>query len=241
MAIIDTGFEQTYKKNDDPVTTGDLTVNTILQEELTNKYPEIGWLSEETKDNDKRLKKERVWIVDPIDGTKEFVMQIPEFSISVALVENGFPLLGVVHNPLRKETYSAIRGKGAFLNGKPIYVKSILSPRPKILASRSEIKRGEWEIFKTDSEVIPAGSIAYKLALVAAGEVDATFSLGPKNEWDIAAGCLIIEEAGGKASDKNGQGFVFNQKDTLVDSIVGTSAVATEQIFKLIKEAMNNV
>ena len=239
LKIAKEGFDKEFKSNDDPVTTGDFIVNNILQEEFSKYFPEIGWLSEETRDNEDRLPKELVWIVDPIDGTKEFVMGIPEYSISVALVKEGSPILGLILNPLRDEVFTAVKGKGAFLNGKPIHVKKTLDEKPSIVASRSEIKRGEFEPFENLSKVIPTGSIAYKLALVAAGKADGTFSLGPKNEWDIAAGCLIIEEAGGRVSDKYGQGFKFNQKNTLVNSIVGTSKAASEQIFSMIQKVMN--
>ena len=232
--LAEKGFEKSFKKNDDPVTTGDLLVNTILQDELFGNFPEIAILSEETKDNYKRLKKDKVWVIDPIDGTKEFVEQIPEYSISVALVEKGEPKVGLILNPMRNELYTAVKGEGAFLNDEPIHVKSEMSDKLSFLASRSEIKRGEWDIFEDEAEVIPIGSIAYKLALIAAGKADATFSLGPKNEWDIASGCLLIEEAGGIASDTYGQSFIFNQKNTLVNSIVGTSKIASKKVFELI-------
>ncbi|MHA1200858.1 MAG: 3'(2'),5'-bisphosphate nucleotidase CysQ, partial [Candidatus Heimdallarchaeaceae archaeon] len=186
-----------------------------------------------------RLDKDKVWIVDPIDGTREFVESIPEYAISVALVEKGQPVIGVVLNPLKDELYSAIKGEGAYLNGEPIHVNSKLDNKPVIVASRSENKRGEWEDFKQVAEVIPTGSIAYKLALVAAGTADATFSLCPKNEWDIAAGHLLVEEAGGVVSDKYGQCFIYNQKETLVDSIVGISKVASKTVFKMIEKSRN--
>ncbi len=236
LALAKKGFKKTFKKNDDPVTTGDLLVNTILQEELFNNFPDIAILSEETKDDFKRLENDKVWIIDPIDGTKEFVGQIPDYSISVALVENGVSQIGLVHNPMRNELFTAIKGYGAFLNNEQIHVKPEIDSKLTFLASRSEIKRGEWEIFENEANVIPVGSIAYKLAMVAAGRADATFSLGPKNEWDIASGCLLIEEAGGIASDSYGESFIFNQKNTLVNSIVGTSKVASKKVFELINK-----
>jgi len=239
LDIVKNGFEKAFKEHNDPVTTGDLTVNSILQEELTQAFPEIGWLSEETKDNLERLNKEKVWIVDPVDGTKEFVMGLPEYAISVALVENGRPVIGVVLNTLKDEIYSAILGEGAFLNGQRIHVNSKLPDKPVIVASRSEDKRGEWEDFKEVAEVVITGSIAYKLALVASGDADATFSLGPKHEWDIAAGHLIVEEAGGIVSDKYGESFIYNQENTLVNSIVGTSERASEKIFEMIQKSRN--
>lgn len=236
LALVETGFKKTYKKSDDPVTTGDLLVNTILQEELFSNFPEIAILSEETKDNHERLANDKVWIIDPIDGTKEFVEQIPDYSISVALVEKGISKVGLILNPMKNELFTAVKGEGAFLNGEPIHVKTEMDNKLIFLASRSEIKRGEWDIFEDVAEVLPTGSIAYKLALIAAGEADATFSLGPKNEWDIASGCLLIEEAGGIASDTYGQSFIFNQKNTLVNSIVGTSKVASKKVFELINQ-----
>ncbi|MHA1203283.1 MAG: inositol monophosphatase family protein, partial [Candidatus Heimdallarchaeaceae archaeon] len=96
LEIVEQGFYKSFKSNDDPVTTGDYAVNNILQEEFTEHFPEIGWLSEETRDNPDRLTKEFVWIVDPIDGTKEFVSGIPEYAISVALVQRGKPVLGLI-------------------------------------------------------------------------------------------------------------------------------------------------
>ena len=127
-----------------------------------------------------------------------------------------------------------LKGQGAWLNGEPITVTPDLKGQPSILASRSEIKRGEFENFKPLSDVIPTGSIAYKLALVAAGRADSTFSLGPKNEWDIAAGVLLVQEAGGFVSDKFGRPFIFNQADTLVDSVVASSTSSKDFIFDLI-------
>lgn len=239
LVIVENGFEKSFKVGDDPVTTGDLTVNTILQDRLFEAFPEIGWLSEETRDSPERLTKDFVWIVDPIDGTREFVESIPEYAISVALVKYGEPVIGLILNPLKDELYTAIKGMGAYLNGEPIKVAEQLDEQPILLASRSETKRGEWEQFTESAKVIPTGSIAYKLAVVAAGKADGTFSLGPKNEWDIAAGHLIVEEAGGKVSDQYGQGFKYNQEKTLVNSIVGTSSVALERIFSLIKNSRN--
>jgi myo-inositol-1(or 4)-monophosphatase len=237
--IIQDGFTTEHKDNYDPVTIADFEVDSLLKETLLSSFPDDGWLSEETRDNPKRLPKKRVWIVDPIDGTKEFVQQIPEYSVSVALVDDGQPVVGMVYNPSRDEIFTAIKGQGAWLNGEPIKVIPELNGQPSILASRSEIKRGEFESFEPLSEVIPTGSIAYKLALVAAGRADSTFSLGPKNEWDIAAGVLLVQEAGGYVSDKFDRSFTFNQANTLVDSIVATSAASKEVIYSLIKSELS--
>ena len=109
---------------------------------------------------------------------------------------------------------TAVRGEGAWLNSKPIRSNHLLGERPVMLASRSETKRGEFKPFYSCAEVRPVGSIAYKLALIAAGRGDATFSLGPKNEWDVAAGCFWVDEGGGRASDKEGEFVLFNRANT---------------------------
>ncbi len=228
------GFDTAYKENRDPVTTADLEADRILKKGLLKYFSQAGWLSEETRDEPMRLGKKQVWIVDPIDGTKEFVSGIPEYSVSVALVENGFPVLATVYNPATEELFSAAKDKGAWLNGEPINARHPMGVRPVLLASRSEIKRDEFKPFEPFAEIRPCGSIAYKLALVAGGFVDATFSLGPKNEWDIAAGVLLVAEAGGEVSDITGKSFLFNQRSTLVDGIVGATKSAIDPVRTLI-------
>lgn len=217
------GFETAHKANQSPVTTADLLANTILKEALLTAFPTDGWLSEETRDHPERLGRSRVWIIDPIDGTKEYVTGLPEYAVSVALVEEGLPVAGAIFNPAVDEFYLAIKGQGAWLNGQPTRCRESQSAKPALLASRSEIKRGEFVPFEPLAEVVPMGSIAYKLAALAGGKADTTFSLGPKNEWDIAAGVLIIQEAGGFCSDQDFQPFQFNQPNTLVNGIVGCS------------------
>jgi myo-inositol-1(or 4)-monophosphatase len=231
------GFETAYKARKDPVTTADLKADTILREGLMKDFPNTGWLSEETRDDFSRLEKRLVWIVDPIDGTKEFVSGIPEYAVSVALVEDGLPILSSVYNPATKELFTAASGQGAWLNDKKISSEHELTAKPLILASRSEIKRGEFEPFEPFAKILPCGSIAYKLALIAAGMADTTFSLGPKNEWDIAAGILLVKEAGGNSINLNGKPFIFNQRKTLVDGIIA----ATKQAFKPVRMLIEQI
>ncbi|WAH36090.1 3'(2'),5'-bisphosphate nucleotidase CysQ [Alicyclobacillus dauci] len=224
------GFETSYKGKDDPLTTADLAANSILHEKLSESFPDYGWLSEESAEDLSRLTCKRVWVVDPIDGTREFIRGLPEFAISVALVEDGLPIVGVVHNPMTGEVFSVVKGHGVALNGKAICVRERKPDRLMVLGSRSEIRRGEFKPFEQDMDVRPLGSIAYKLALVAAGQADATFSLSPKNEWDIAAGVLLVEEAGGWTSDKQRNPFRFNQQNTLVTGVIATSSACRETV-----------
>lgn len=220
-----------------PVTTADHASNDHLQEVLTNEFPEYGWFSEETADSPDRLSKERVWIVDPLDGTKEFIEGVPHFVVSVALVEDHIPLIGVLHNPVTGETFSAARGESAQLNGKPIQCAAKDDPGDMvILNSRSETRRGLWEPFAdTFGELRAIGSVAYKLGLTAAGKADIFASLRPKNEWDICAGHCIIEAAGGKLVDLRGKPVTYNNKNTLISpGLVAGEPEAVDKIFTVL-------
>ena len=209
------------KSPDNPVTDADYAADNLLREELTRLLPTAGWLSEETVDSRERLSNEFTWVVDPLDGTKEFIMGIPEFSVSVALVQSGQPVLGVIFNPVTDELYSGLRGHGVTLNGTPINVSERKElAGAQVDASRSEIKRGEFAPFEQRMNVQIMGSIAYKLARVAAGQADATWSRGPKNEWDICAGVLLVQEAGGVCVELDNTPFTFNRPQTKVSGII---------------------
>ncbi|MEA2558504.1 MAG: monophosphatase [Acidobacteriota bacterium] len=181
----------------DPVTEADMQVDALLRRLLPRDGE--GWLSEETTDDLSRLDRRRVWVVDPLDGTREFVEGIPEWSVSVGLVVDGEPVAGGICNPATGELILGAKGMGVTLNGQPAQV----SGRERlegatVVASRSEVKRGEWAGYRGGAfEMRPTGSVAYKLGLVAAGLVDATWTLTPKHEWDVAAGVALVLAAGG--------------------------------------------
>lgn len=199
------GFEVLSKGDAGPVTRADREADALLRDALPRIVP-AAWLSEETVDDPARLEAERVWVVDPLDGTKEFIEGVPHYAVAVALVERGAPILGVVHNPSSRETFAALRGGGCFKDGEPVRA----ADGRKLGASRSEIKRGEFEPFAKDWEVLPLGSIEYKLALVASGEIAGTISRGPKHEWDVCAGAILVLEAGGRITDCYGDTLTFN-------------------------------
>jgi myo-inositol-1(or 4)-monophosphatase len=220
-----------------PVTAADLEANARIHEVLAVAFPDDGWLSEETADSTERLAKRRVWIVDPLDGTKEFVAHIPEFCVCVALVESGRPVAAVSYNPATDRLYVATRGGGTTVNGAPARVSSTVRvPDAVVLASRSEDKRGEWDAFKPRVHVKLTGSVAFKLAELATGQGDATFTLTPKNEWDICAGTLLVEEAGGRVTDLEGQPLVFNQRSPLRPGMIASNGVLHEGLLRLIRE-----
>lgn len=223
------------KGQDNPVTDADLQTNAFLEAELPKLLPVAAWLSEETKDNPVRLDKEWVWIIDPLDGTREFTKGIPEFVVSVGLVYKGRAHLGVMINPITSQIFSGVVGHGAFLNGKSITV----SPHNKIdgaklVCSRSEMEKGWFDEYQSlGVQPKAVGSVAYKFGLVAAGLADATFTPRPRSEWDIAAGVAIVEAAGGQCSDKTGQPYLFNQENVLVDGVLATNGHIHSDLLRL--------
>lgn len=232
-------YEIQEKGYHNPVTTADHAADAYLKESLLVARPDYGWLSEETVDSPERLSKKYVWVVDPLDGTKEFIEGVPNFVVSVALVENGFPIVGVLFNPVTKEIFIASKDEGAFLNDKPIHciTKENLNEMV-ILNSRSETRRGLWAPYDgTFGELKPIGSVAYKLGLTAAGQADIFASLRPKNEWDICAGNCIVNEAGGKLIDLNGNQRQYNQKNTLITSgLIAGEKEAVDKTFEILKK-----
>jgi myo-inositol-1(or 4)-monophosphatase len=206
------------KEGGDPVTEADVLLDKILKEMLLR--PSEGWLSEETADDLSRLKKERVWIVDPLDGTREFIEGICEWCISAALTVNGRPTAAGICNPATNQLFLGSREHGVTLNGRPVRVSERTELEgARILASRSEVRRGLWKRFEgAPFEIIPTGSVAYKLACVAAGLADGTFTLVPKNEWDVAAGVLLVEAAGGQWCAAN-QRRQFNQPNPRLEGL----------------------
>jgi len=200
------GFSVADKGGAGPVTEADHAADALLREVLPAILP-AAWLSEETKDDPARLAADRLWVVDPLDGTKEFVEGVPQYSVAVGLVEGGVPIFGAVHQPVTGDTWWARRGGGCFRNGVPVRVAG----GNALGASRSEMKRGEFEPFVEGWDLRPIGSIAFKLALVASGELAATVSRGPKHEWDVCAGAMLVLEAGGVAVDCFGEALAFNR------------------------------
>jgi myo-inositol-1(or 4)-monophosphatase len=217
------------------LTQADSESDDLLKARLLGAFPEYGWLSEETADSPDRLRRERVWIVDPLDGTREFTLRVPEFCVCVALVENGKPVVGVEYNPATDRLYSAARGAGTTLNGTPARVSTTEHVAlAQVLASRSEDKRGEWDPFKQYCHVVLTGSVAYKLAELSAGNGDATFTLTPKNEWDICAGTVLVEEAGGKVTGLDGNPLVFNQPSPLRPGMIASNRLLHPGLMTLI-------
>jgi myo-inositol-1(or 4)-monophosphatase len=217
-----------HKAADQPVTAADIAVDRLLRARFADARPDDGWLSEESRDAPARLERGRVWVVDPIDGTRSYIARRPEFTISIALVVAGAPVVGVVCNPATDELYHAVRGGGAAKEqggtNAPLRVRPAPA-RPLLVASRSEVAAGELEPFGDDWDIAVVGSTAYKLARVAAGEADGYLSRGAKSEWDVAAGVLLVQEAGGRATELDGTPARFNRPLPVLRGIVAAGDV----------------
>ena len=194
-----------------PVTEADLAVDALLRERLLALLPGAAWLSEESEDDPARLDAARLWIVDPIDGTRAFVRDEPYFAISVALVEDGATVLGAVFAPALGEMFEARAGHGARLNGTAIHVGAKADIAGiRLIAYRDLIESRRWRTPWPEVETAMFNSIAYRLALVAAGRYDACLTLSPKSDWDLAAADLILKEAGGIATARAAAPFLYN-------------------------------
>lgn len=225
------------KQPGDPVSEGDLAVDSHLRERLGAARPDYGWLSEEGADNEARLSTEKVWVVDPIDGTRSFIAGRPMFAVSVALVSGGRPLLGAVYNPAKEEFFDAIAGGGTRFNGATCRVRPAADTQAaSLLSSDSETRRDLWQSRFPEAEIVSINAIAYKLGLVAAGLYDGVIALKPKSDWDIAAGELLIAEAGGIMTTAEGGGFSYNGRDLLHPSVIAAAPALVERLLARLAE-----
>ncbi len=228
------GSETWEKSEDNPVTAADLESDRAIAEKLRAAFPDDALLSEEPVADPARTENARVWIVDPMDGTKEFTKRIPEFCVSIALCENGEPVVGVIQNPLAGVAVWASRGGGCFRDGEPVRVSSVSAlGNAVMIASRTEISRDKFAAhdgwFK---EIKPVGSIAWKLACVACGDGDLNVSLAPKNEWDVCAGDVLVRVAGGVYVAFDGSQRVYNQSDPLIETFMAAGPPVLVDAFR---------
>jgi len=195
-----------------------------------------GWLSEEEADDRTRLSQDIVWVVDPIDGTREFLDGTPEWCISIGLTIGGAAVAGGIYNPVTNEMFLGALGLGVTYNGR----QAQASPRKDlegalVLASRQEWIRGEWAGFTGRGFIIrPTGSVAYKLALVSAGLADATWTLSPKHEWDISAGVALVHSAGGYVGCTPTAKLQFNRREVLLPGLVAGGKGIANQVLQTI-------
>jgi myo-inositol-1(or 4)-monophosphatase len=205
-----------------PVSEADYAVDTYLRQTLTAARPDYGWLSEETIDSPGRLGSRRTFVVDPIDGTRAFLDGRSTWCVSIAVVEDGIPLAGVLKCPVKDETFSADAARGALKNGTAIRVNppgdvfTVAGPKYLIDATPANLRNR----FKTVS-YIP--SLAYRVAMVASGELDATFIKPNAHDWDLAAADLVLREAGGRVLDRHGKALHYAGENPLHGALAAGS------------------
>jgi len=226
-------YKRWNKEGGSPVTESDLAVDRHLHAVLTAARPGYGWLSEESADNPKRLEKDRTFVVDPIDGTVAFLKQRPHFTICAGIVTQGRPCCGVVYNPMTDELYSARLGGGAHRNGAPIRVgtREALADCA-MLGDRTQLVKAPWPAMHVQNR----NSVAYRVVLVADGSADASVSLTPKRDWDLAAADIILTEAGGRLTTAAGQTLIYNRADTLQPSLVAANPALHDRIVHLLRQ-----
>jgi myo-inositol-1(or 4)-monophosphatase len=237
LAIYKTDFVVTDKGGNDPVTEADLRASEFLQNKIESHFPKHGFLSEEKKDDSNRMSLEWVWILDPIDGTREFVKKNDQFALSLGLVRSGEPIWGVVFNPATGEFFSRKDFTFNVRLSPPFYTKENLEKikqgskipsqisdheysideKPHLIVSVSEKKEGLFDapLWKDSFKITAMGSIAYKLGLLSAGHFDLIVSLKPKSEWDICGGISLLGENQFKCFPLDGESkYKFNQENT---------------------------
>ncbi len=226
------------KGKNNPVTVADLEANAKIQEVLLGKYPNDGWLSEESRDDLARLKAKRVWVIDPIDGTREFIEGVPQFAVSIGFAVEGRPVAGVVYNPAQDKLYKGGQGAGASLNDRPIRVTEREQIEgASLIVSRSE-PRKRFQQFEEMCKVQTVGSIAYRLALIGGAEGDAMLTFRALHEWDICGGVAVIEGAGGVVIDGEGLPVRFNRQDSLCRGLVAANPALAKSLHVLLAKAL---
>ncbi|MCL5778833.1 3'(2'),5'-bisphosphate nucleotidase CysQ [Limibaculum sp. FT325] len=204
-----------------PVTVADREVDAFLRGRLTAARPDYGWLSEESADGPERLGSGRVFVIDPIDGTRAFIAGEAGWSVALAVIEDGRPVAAVVHLPARGESFAAARGAGAMCNGRVIRG----SARSALVGAQTLVARPQLEAHLWPGGVPAVArafrpSMAWRLCLVAQGRFDAMLSLRDTWEWDVAAGALIAAEAGVVVSDREGAPLAFNRPEPRLPGVI---------------------
>ena len=229
---------KSWKKEDGTsVSEADLEINKFIYQNLLKKIKNIGWLSEENKDDLTRLDYKKIFLVDPIDGTKSFLEGKSDFCISIALISYGRPVSGIVFNPATKELFEAEKNKGAWVNSKRIYTSSTFNlTNSKMCAFKPMFSHPAWKKPWPTMKISNKNSIAYRMSLVAKGDYDSMMALNNKNDWDLAAGDLLINEAGGIVTDHKGKDLIYNQKNTIKKSVIGCCEGLHHKIIGMVQE-----
>jgi myo-inositol-1(or 4)-monophosphatase len=233
------GFKHWTKGHDrSPVSEADIAVNDLLRERLTRLVPGAGWLSEETEDDPAARSHAQVWIVDPIDGTRAFISGRPDWTVSVALVTNGRPVLAGLYAPVAGQMFLAAAGAGATVNGAPI---SVSSGEDLTGARVAGPKRYLERLERLTPAILPqpkVHSLALRLTQVGSAELDAALSSGGSHDWDLAAADLLVHEAGGRMTDFSGRPLTFNGVDVVHGAVLAAGPTVHSAILALVRDRM---
>jgi myo-inositol-1(or 4)-monophosphatase len=213
LSLFGTELKNWIKGTSSPVSEADIAVNDLLEARLRSATSDYGWLSEESADDADRLSRRRVWIVDPIDGTRSYLAGKPDWCVSVALVEDAAPVIAAVFAAASDEFFFALRGEGATLNGLAVQatggtdIDFARMAGPKPLVERLKASTGDISIHPR------IGSLALRLCRVADGRLDAAFAGGQSRDWDLAAANLIVQEANGRMTTLSGDPILYNRRE----------------------------
>ncbi len=247
MTYYQTGLAVHHKSGHEPVTAADHAADRLIRAGLNAAFPSDGLLTEESDDDLSRLDRERVWIVDPLDGTVEFIAGTGEFAVQIALAAEGKPVLGVVYQPTRQQLFYAVRGQGAYQvqdnQEVRLRVSTVDQPaRMCLVASRShyssqiEDARNKLGICSVNR----VGSVGLKVGLVARGACDLYLATTPFKEWDVCAPHALLEEAGGTLTNLCGEPLVYNKADvTEQRGLAGSNGLAHHHIVQVLASVLD--
>ncbi|MEM8748961.1 MAG: 3'(2'),5'-bisphosphate nucleotidase CysQ [Pseudomonadota bacterium] len=227
------------KEGESPVSEADFAVDAFLKEKLLDARPDYGWLSEETADTPDRLRTQRTFIVDPIDGTRGFIKGEKTWCISIAVVENNRPTAGVLECPALDETITAVTGLGAHCNGRALLpavpvTKQLRTAGPRVMG-RDIAAESDYAI-----ELMPfVPSLAYRLAMVALGSLDLALARASAKDWDLAAADLIVGESGAALTGFDGNALLYNCEDVRHGTLIAAHAQHHNELLDLTRDAIN--
>ncbi|WP_426169120.1 inositol monophosphatase family protein [Sandarakinorhabdus sp. DWP1-3-1] len=225
------------KSPGNPVGVADLECDAYLKERLLGARPDDGWLSEETADTADRLTKRRLWVVDPIDGTRDFIRGRTGWAVSVALVEDGEVTVAALAAPARGQLFAALRGRGSQLNGKRLRVSGLATlDGIRLPIDAANMNAAFWPEPWPGEAVEKPNSLALRMAKLAANEADAWMEGRTIAEWDVAASALILAEAGGVVTDRAGEPLAFNKPDPVLHGI----AAATPALHGVVRDRLDH-
>ena len=234
MAKFRSPFKSWNKDNYSPVSEVDIEIDLLLRERLMTITPRVGWLSEESIDDPARLQARQIWIVDPIDGTRAFIGGREDWTISIALADEGRPLAAALYAPVNNSLYLAFRGGGATLNDAPLRLKA---QDPDLPAAIAGPKRWIDALLPhlAVAEQPKVHSLALRLAKVGSGELDIAFAGGSSHDWDLAAADLIVHEAGGALTSLRGEAPLYNRPVPRHPPLIAAERKRHTQLLRLIE------